>query len=86
LPLGVGKPFNRAAFTLPVSVLGVLDRRAENDELFHQLHNGPTDPYVATRTFYLQRRQAEIDALHGKYHVVPLPPPPPLAAGANAKP
>lgn len=86
LPLGVGKPFNRAAFTLPVSVLGVLDRRAENDELFHQLHNGPTDPYVATRTFYLQRRQAEIDALHGKYHVVPLPPPPPSAAGANAKP
>lgn len=85
LPLAVGKPFNRGAFTLPVSVLGVLDRRAENDELFHQLHTGPTDPYVATRTFYLKRRQAEIDSLHGKHRVVP-PQSPPMSAGTIAKP
>jgi phospholipid-binding lipoprotein MlaA len=85
LPLAVGKPFNRAAFTIPVSVLGVLDRRAENDELFHELHTGPTDPYVATRTFYLKRRQAEIDDLHGKHRSVPATPMP-TTTGATAKP
>lgn len=68
LPLAVGKPFNKLAFTLPTSALGVVDRRAENDELLHRLHDGPDDPYVATRSFYLKRRQAEIDGLHAKRH------------------
>lgn len=85
LPLAVGKPFNRAAFTVPVTVLGVLDRRAENDELFRDLHNGPTDPYAATRTFYLKRRQAEIDGLHG-YHRFVVPSPAHTPTGAVSKP
>ena len=66
LPLAVGKPFNRPAYTIPAAVLSTLDRRAENDEALRARRNGETDPYVATREFYLQRRQAEIDGLRGQ--------------------
>ncbi len=82
LPLAVGKPFNKLTFTLPTSIVGVVDRRAEHDEELHRLHDGPTDPYLATRAFYLQRRQAEIDGLHRKHRAAPLPATPTTSGAA----
>jgi phospholipid-binding lipoprotein MlaA len=64
LPLAVGGPFKRPFFTTPVSVLSALDRRAEFDEKLHDLRDGTADPYTASRAFYLQKRQAEVDGLH----------------------
>jgi hypothetical protein len=49
--------------TAGVAVLSVLDHRSEFDDTLKQLHDKTVDPYGNTRTFYLQRRQAEIDAL-----------------------
>lgn len=66
LPLAVGRPFNRLAYTLPSGVLSGLDRRAEFDEQLNKLRDGSVDPYVARRDFYLRKRQAEIDHLHGR--------------------
>ncbi len=66
LPLAVGKPFTSTAFTAPVGALGVLDHRADFDPTLHKLHDGVADPYAASRDFYLARRQAEIDHLHGR--------------------
>jgi phospholipid-binding lipoprotein MlaA len=67
LPLSVGRPFNQLIFTVPVGVVSTLDHRAEFDEQLHKLHDGSTDPYAASREFYLRRRQAEIDQLHGRH-------------------
>ncbi|MGI4732904.1 MAG: MlaA family lipoprotein [Janthinobacterium lividum] len=66
LPLAVGKPFTSTAFTVPVGAVGVLDHRADFDPTIRKLHDGVADPYASTRTFYLARRQAEIDHLHGR--------------------
>lgn len=63
LPLSFGTPFNNVFFTVPVGVVGQLDTRAEFDEQLHALHDHTPDPYVATRDYYLTRRQAEIDLL-----------------------
>jgi phospholipid-binding lipoprotein MlaA len=53
-------------FAVPAGVLGALDHRAEFDETLVQLHDKGGDPYVNSRDFYLQRRQAEIDRLKGR--------------------
>ncbi len=66
LPLSVGRPFNSLTFTVPIGVISTLDHRAEFDEQLHKLHDGAADPYVASREFYLRRRQAEIDQLHSR--------------------
>jgi phospholipid-binding lipoprotein MlaA len=50
---------------IPMAVLGELDHRIEFDDQLQKIR-AAGDPYVAARTFYLQRRQAEIDALHGR--------------------
>ncbi|CAN5310213.1 hypothetical protein BH11PSE5_BH11PSE5_22820 [soil metagenome] len=67
LPLAFGKPFSQATFTLPRSAVGALDRRAEFDEQFQKMRDGSADPYESSRTFYLRRRQAEIDDLRGRH-------------------
>lgn len=64
LPLAVGAPFNRPSYTVPAAVLTALDHRAEFDEELQQLRD-TGDPYTASRDYYLQRRQAEIEALRG---------------------
>lgn len=64
LPLAVGRPFNRLAFTGPTGVIRGLDRRVEFDEKLQTLR-ASANPYAAARAFYLQRRQAEIDELRG---------------------
>ncbi len=66
LPFSVGGPFKRIAFTIPVGVLSALDRRANFDEQLHKIRDDSSDPYVAARRFYLERRQTEIDGLRGR--------------------
>ncbi|MCL6683768.1 MlaA family lipoprotein [Sphingomonas alba] len=65
MPAIFPKWFARKEIVTPVWVLSELGRRLEfNDELT-RIH-ATLDPYVAARTYYLQKRQAEIDALHGR--------------------
>ncbi|WP_298670702.1 VacJ family lipoprotein [uncultured Sphingomonas sp.] len=61
----IGAPFNRPTYTVPATVLGTLDRRIEFDEDLKRIRDDTADPYLSRRTFYLCKRQAEIDALHG---------------------
>lgn len=73
LPTTVGHPFTSVTATAPLGVLGALDHRADFDETLEVLHDGSVDPYTASREFYLRRRQAEIDHLHGRDPVTPPP-------------
>lgn len=66
LPFAIGGPFKNPAVVLPLGVLGSLDTRVEFDETLETLNKNTPDSYVATREFYLARRQAEIDGLRGK--------------------
>lgn len=61
----IGAPFNRPAYTVPATVLGTLDRRIELDEDLKRIREDTANPYISRRTFYLCKRQAEIDALKG---------------------
>jgi phospholipid-binding lipoprotein MlaA len=65
LPYGIGAPFNKLYYTLPNGVIRSLDRRVEFDCQIEWIRNSG-DPYAAERTVYLNKRQAEIDALHAK--------------------
>lgn len=71
-PIAMVKPFNRIEFVLPLATLSAIDSRAEFDEELEALR-ATRDPYAATRKFYLDRRQAEIDALRGRPFVMPVP-------------
>lgn len=66
LPLPIGKPFNRLTYTVPTGVLSSLDRRVEFDDQLHRLRDESADPYTASKKFYLEGRQTEIDELRGK--------------------
>ncbi len=66
LPVTLGQGVTDPKFAVPAGVLGALDHRAEFDETLVQLHDKGGDPYVNSRDFYLQRRQAEIDRLKGR--------------------
>lgn len=73
IPIAPIRPAGGLAYTVPIGVLSALDFRAEFDEeLEKQRRSG--DPYAAARRYYLERRQAEIDALRGRRP--PAPPPP----------
>ncbi|SFP61336.1 MlaA family lipoprotein [Sphingomonas rubra] len=65
LPVGPFRPLRQPAVGIPLGVLNALDFRAEFDDELEALRTQKR-PYVAMREFYLQRRQAEIDALRGK--------------------
>ena len=67
LPFSIGKPFNQLAFTLPGGIISSLDSRAEYNEQLTKLREESADPYAAVRQFYLQKREAEIEALHGRF-------------------
>jgi len=84
LPVAVGSPFNKLTFSIPVGVVSALDHRAEFDEQLHILHDDTANPYAASRDFYLRRRQAEIDGLHGKRHAAATPDPTPAPVPAAA--
>ena len=82
VPVGPLRPPGGSATAIPLAVLSALDFRAEFDEELEALR-AQKRPYVALRDFYLQRRQAEIDALHGKR---PYPPPPTKSLGVILDP
>ena len=62
LPSFYGKLLQKREIFVPIAVLGALDNRLEIDDNLKAIR-ASRDPYLATRTFYLQKRQAEIDAL-----------------------
>ena len=62
-------PFDQSQYIVPIGVLSALDARNEFDEELEERRAG-ADPYGATRKIYLDRRQAEIDALRGKRRAV----------------
>lgn len=66
LPMAVGAPFNNPYYAIPTTTIKLLDDRAEADENIEKLRMESPDPYTDTRKLYLQQRQAEIDALHGR--------------------
>lgn len=65
LPITLGQGVTDPKFAIPAGVLGALDHRAEFDETYKAIDTAPGDRYGNARDFYLQRRQAEIDRLHG---------------------
>ena len=65
LPLAIGRQLQRPEFVIPVAVLTELDHRIEFDDELRAIR-ATKDPYVAQRIYYLRKRQAEIDALHGR--------------------
>lgn len=65
LPSVFGQPFNQPTYTIPASIVSSLDYRAEFDTQIRKMRDAP-DPYAAFRKNYLESRQAEIDALHGR--------------------
>lgn len=75
VPLIVGSPFNTPEYNVPATVLRSLDRRAAFDETLRQMRLTKKDLYTARRDYYLQTRQAEIDALHAKRRQAPKPEP-----------
>lgn len=86
LPISVGGPFNRPTFTIPTGVLHTLDRRAERDERQQKALNDPVNPYAASRAYYLQSRQDEIDNLRGRHKVVKTPDPAPAPSPDKVAP
>jgi len=66
LPLSIGTPFNKLAYSAPTATLRALDNRVEFDDVLRKLRRDNPHPYTASRDFYLAQRQAEIDALHSK--------------------
>lgn len=65
MPSLLPKFFGKPQVIVPVGVLSELGRRLEFDDELQQIR-ATKDPYVAARTHYLQKRQAEIDALRGR--------------------
>lgn len=65
-PVTIGRPFTRLEITVPVGAVSALDYRVQHDAELRGLTEGSPDPYVALREHYLNRRQAEIDALRGR--------------------
>lgn len=74
VPTAVGKPFNRAAYSIPTNVVRQLNDRIERDAEIERLQQESADPYVETRTLYLEMREREIDALKGKGSDIPVSP------------
>ena len=81
LPSFYGKLLQKREIFVPIAVLGALDNRLEIDENLKAIR-ASQDPYLATRTYYLRKRQAEIDALRGRTARGMTP----LAQGSTAAP
>ena len=65
LPTALGTSLFRPAFAIPIAALSELNSRIEFDDELKEIR-ATRDPYVAARSYYLRKRQAEIDALHGR--------------------
>jgi phospholipid-binding lipoprotein MlaA len=66
LPVGVGSPFNRPVYSLGSGALKAIDERLERDDMLTTIQEDCPDPYAAERTWYLEKRQAVIEGLHGR--------------------
>ncbi|GGJ37690.1 ABC transporter [Sphingopyxis bauzanensis] len=87
LPTAIGKPFNRTAYAAPTTVIRALNDRIERDAEIERLQQISLDPYVETRTLYLEMRQREIDALKGRIpDVIAAPPVEPAVRQADTLP
>lgn len=65
LPSALGSPFNTPYYSVGTGVLRSVDDRVEMGELLREFRDAG-DPYAAERTWYLNKREAEIRALRGK--------------------
>lgn len=65
VPVVAGKPFNTPYYALPKGGLSALDERAEFDDELKEIRESG-NPYAAQRTYYLNKRKAEILALHSE--------------------
>lgn len=87
LPTAIGRPFNRTAYAAPTTVIRALNDRIERDAEIERLQQQSLDPYVETRTLYLEMRQREIDALRGRIPaVIAVPPVEPAVPQADTLP
>ncbi|MFC0590320.1 VacJ family lipoprotein [Novosphingobium aquiterrae] len=66
LPGVVGKPFNDPVYAIGSGALKSIDERLERDDLLTVIKDDCPDPYAAERTWYLEKRQAVIEGLHGQ--------------------
>ncbi len=66
LPTGFGKPFNQPYYSLGSGALKAIDERLERDDMLTTIHEDCPDPYAAERTWYLEKRQAVVEGLHGR--------------------
>ncbi len=66
VPVIGDNPLANPAFSAPAGALRTLDHRADMDDRIKAIRGDATDPYAASRKAYLDRRQAEIEALHGR--------------------
>ncbi|MDE2435704.1 MAG: VacJ family lipoprotein [Sphingomonadales bacterium] len=67
LPGVAGKPFNRPVYALTSGALKSIDERLERDDMLTTIQQDCADPYAAERTWYLEKRQAAIEELHGRH-------------------
>ena len=65
LPLAVGKPFNTPAYVIPKVTISALDDRAQDDERIQTIRSESSNPYADYRSYYLRKRQAELDVIKG---------------------
>jgi phospholipid-binding lipoprotein MlaA len=84
LPTVLGSRFTRPKFVIPAAILGELDHRIEFDDQLSAIR-AAGDPYVAARTYYLRKRQAEIDALRGRGSSTVQATPAPASSGPAPK-
>ncbi len=66
LPRTFGKPFKGTYWTLGYGASRSIDDRVELDLVLTDIRDNSPDPYISMKKRYLDLRQSEIDALHGK--------------------
>ena len=86
LPLTFGKPFNDPLYIFPKATVTAIDDRAQDDERIQQFRTQSSNPYANYRSYYLRRRQAEVDVLKGLREDADVPMFDDLPADVEAKP
>ena len=76
VPRVVGRPLTSPAFSIGKATLGAITDRIDRDSQIRELRDDSDDGYAAIRKDYLERRQAEVDALRGRSKVEPATTPP----------
>ena len=79
VPRVVGPPLSSPAFSVGKATLGAITDRIARDGQIRELRDRSDDGYGAIRKDYLERRQAEIDALKGRPAKAAADPAPPLS-------